>query len=326
MKNIFIAILLYQTVLHGQILFTGVDKLTGTVKAYYLIEETGQIIELSSGNSYLPRWLNDEFIVLNIGNSIFKVDKFGNNKIYFFDGFMPVVSRSGKYIAAYSKEGIIIADSTGKILSKVEVDYWHKVTLMFSYDEKHIFYYDKTRNACFLFDWGNQTNRFLASHLYHPTYSPDGEFLLVNIGKVDSNFRVAIVPKNWQEGKPLNYITSPYENSIVPIWSPSGRYIAYMILHTQHPLENSDFIPASIILYDRTTKSKFVIAENAGFTEGAYPQFSFNGDEKYLYYTSILENGNGTISRIDLSKNFEKMDLINDKFLDARLPISFSKP
>ncbi|NPV11768.1 MAG: hypothetical protein HPY57_08270 [Ignavibacteria bacterium] len=305
--------------LFAQIVFTGYDRLNESVKAFYLNLENEQLTELSYANSYLPRCLNGNQIVLNIGNSIFKVDKFRERQDYFFEGYMPVVSRSGKFVAAYSQKGIIVADSTGKVLSTLEVDYWSKVTPIFSYDEKSIFYYDKKREATFRFDLEKQTNTLFAHNLIHPVYSPDGGKLLLNIGKTDSNFRIGIVQSDWSENLPINYITSVYENAIVPIWSPSGRYIAYMTLLTNKKIENSDLIPANIILYDTRNGSKQIITDDAGFTEGAYPQFSFSPDEKYFFYTSIRDNGTGTIVQFDLS-NFSKKILITDPELDARIP------
>lgn len=314
-------IVLNNSLIFAQILFTGVDKSTGNVRAYHLIPESEQIIELSYGNSYLPRWLNENFIVLNIGNSIFKVDKFGENKTYFFEGYMPVVSRSGKYVSAYSKNGITLSDSTGKLISKIEVDCWTKVTPIFSYDEKSIFYYDHTRNACFEFNFDKQTNYLIGHFVFHPLHSPDGTKLLLNIGKTDSNFKVAIANINWKENEPLTYLTSDYENSVVPIWSPSGRYIVYMRLLTDKAIDNSDLIPANIILYDTHTHTKKILAEDAGFTEGVFPQFSFSKDERFFYYTSIRKNGTGTITEIDLTNN-QKRILITDNTIDARIPIS----
>jgi len=146
-----------------------------------------------------------------------------------------------------------------------------------------------------------------------------------NTGKVDSNFRVGIVDTNWNENQPVNYITPIYENSIVPIWSPSGRFIVYMTLLSKNSIQNSDFIPARIVLYDTKSKTKQIISEDAGFTEGAYPQFSFSKDERYFYYTAIRENGTGTIIQVDLNSNFEKRILINDSNLDARLPLYCDK-
>lgn len=325
MIRIFSIVLILLSNLFGQIVFTAVDKLTQSVKAFYLDIKNEQISELSFGNSYLPRWLNEEFIVLNIGNSIFKVDRYRQRQIYFFDGYMPVISRSGRYIAAYSQNGITVADSTGKILRVIEVDYWSKVTPIFSFDEKSIFYYDKKREATFQFNWEKQTNQLFAHHVFHPLHSPDGDKLLINIGKIDSNFRVGIVNSDWGENQPINFITSNYENSVVPIWSPSGKYIAYMILVSKSTYPNSDLIPAKIVFFDLKTKIKQIIAEDAGFTEGIYPQFSFSNDEKYFYYTGIRENGTGTIVQVDLQSDFSKKILLNDSEIDSRIPLCIDK-
>ncbi|MCX8056321.1 MAG: hypothetical protein N3F03_01770 [Ignavibacteria bacterium] len=324
MKKLFFVLLIISN-LRGQIVFTGVDRLTQTVKAFHLNIENEQLLELSYSNSYLPRWLNENYIVMNIGNSIFKVDKFREKQFYFFDGYMPVVSKSGKYVAAYSKDGITIADSSGKILKVLEVDCWSKVTPIFSFDEKSIFYYDKKREACFKFNWEEQTNHIFAHYVFHPIFSPDGSKILINVGKVDSNFRIGIVNAEWKENQPINYITSSYENSIVPIWSPTGRYVAYLSLLSKSTYPNSDFIPARIVLYDTQTRTKHILTEDAGFTEGAYPQFSFSKDERFFYYTAIRENGTGTIGQLDLQNNLEKKFLINDPNIDARLPLYLDK-
>ncbi len=190
---------------------------------------------------------------------------------------------------------------------------------------KAFFYYDKKREATFRFNWEEQRNHLFGHYIFHPVYSPDGSKILINVGKVDSNFRVGIVNPDWNENQPINYITSSYENSIVPIWSPSGQFIAYMTLLTKSTIPNSDFIPARIVLYNTKTKTKEIISEDAGFTEGAYPQFSFSKDERYFYYTAVRENGAGTIVQVDLLKNLEKKILINDPDIDARLPISLDK-
>ncbi len=324
MKKFFLLSIFIFSNLFAQIVFTGYDRLNETVKAFYLNLENEQLIELSYANSYLPRWLNDNYIVVNIGNSIFKVDKFRQKQNYFFEGFMPVVSRSGRYVAAYSQKGIVVSDSTGKVLSILEVDYWSKVTPIFSFDEKSIFYYDKKREATYQFNWEKQTNNLFAHNVIHPLPSPDGKKILLNVGKIDSNFRVGLVSSDWKENEPINFITSIYENAIVPIWSPTGRYIAYMTLLTNKKVENTDLIPANIILYDTKNGLKQVITDDAGFTEGAFPQFSFSKDEKYFFYTSIRENGTGTIVQFDLS-NFSKKILVADPDLDARIPVYSDK-
>lgn len=326
MKKVFLILFFIYTQIFGQLVFTGFDKLSNVVKAYHLNLQTGQINELSFANSYLPRWIDDTFIVLNIGNSIFKVDYLGESKKYFFDGFMPVVSRTGRLIAAYSKDGIIIGDSSGKKITVAEVNYWNKITPIFSFDERFIFYYDKERNATYKFDISKQTNEIFAHNIFHPLSSPDGKKLLINIGKVDSNFRVGVVSSVWKENQPIDYITSQYENSIIPIWSPSGRYIAYMTLLANQPLENSDLIPANIIFYDTQTGTKTIVADDAGFTEGAFPQFSFSQDEKYFYYTKINDNGNGNIVEIDFSNPSNRKILIHDQNIDARIPLYANKP
>jgi len=321
MRKILFILVFWGSIGWGQILYTGLNKFSGIVRAYHLIQENEQIIELSYGNSYLPRWLNENFIVLNIGNSIFKVDKYGESKTYFFEGYMPVVSRSGKFIAAYTEGGITVADSSGRIISKIEVECWKKVTPLFSYDEKSIYYYDNVRNGCFKFDFEKQTNTLLGHFVFHPLYSPDGKKLIFNVGKTDSNFRVAIADIDWKENQQLHYITSEFENSIVPIWSPSGRYIAYMKLLIDKTLPESDLIPAIIVLYDNQTQTKTIVTEDAGFTEGVFPQFSFSKDERYIYYTCLRDDGTGTIAEIDLHRN-QKRILISDKSIDARVPIS----
>lgn len=326
MKKTFLILFFIYTQIFGQLVFTGFDKLSNVVKAYHLNLQTGQINELSFANSYLPRWIDETFIVLNIGNSIFKVDYLGESKKYFFDGFMPVVSRTGRLIAAYSKDGIIISDSSGKKITVAEVNYWSKITPTFSFDERYIFYYDKERDATYKFDISKQTNEIFAHHIFHPLPSPDGKKLLINVGKVDSNFRVGVVLSDWKETQFINYITSPFENSIVPIWSPSGRYIAYMTLLANKPIENSDLIPANIILYDTQTGTKTIIADDAGFTEGAFPQFSFSQDEKNFYYTKINDNGRGTIVELDFANPSNRKILIHDPNIDARIPLYANKP
>jgi len=320
MRFLFYSILLFFPIsLSAQILFTAIDHSENDIRACMLNDSTHEIIEISLNRSYLPTWIGDK-IVFNFGNHIWMSDKSTKDQRIIFEGLKPVVSKSNSLIAGYSKQGITIVDSSGKVLKKLEVNFWEKVTPTFSFDEESISYFDKDREACYLFNWKNETNRLFGKNIYHPVWSPDGMQILFNTGKMDANFRVAVVDSSWKEGTPVNYITSINENAVVPIWSPKQNYIAYMILHSKNSNVESDLISSNIILYDIKTKVKTIIAEDAGFTEGAYPQFCFDGEEKYLYYTSVNSLGNGALVKIELKNNFQKKILTHDKNLDCRLP------
>lgn len=321
MKNILLFIFFFTPgFLASQILFTAIDHSANDVRACLLDDSTHEIIEISFNNSYLPIWFGVK-IVFNYGNHIWISDKTTKDQRIIFEGLKPVVSRSNKYVAGYSKEGITIADSSGKVLKKIEVDYWEKITPTFSYDEKSISYFDKERESSFLFNWKNETNKLFGKNIYHPSWSPDGSKILFNFGKMDSNFRVAVVDSSWKEGIPMNFITNVNENSVLPIWSPKQNFIAYMTLNQINSKSESDLMNGTIILYDLKTKIKTILAEDAGFTEGAYPQFCFDQSEKYFYYTSINPLGNGAITRIDMQNNFQNEILTHDNNLDCRLPV-----
>lgn len=302
-----------------QVVFTAINHSLNDVRACFFDDSTNEIIELSSNNSYLPVWFDDK-IIFNFGNHVWLTDKTGNEQRILFEGVKPVVSKKNKFIAAYTRDGIVVADSQFKILKTIEVNYWDKITPTFSFDECSVSYYDKERESTFLFNWFNETNKQFGKMIYHPTWSPDGKKILLNTGKIDEDFRVGIVDSSWKEGDPISFITSKNENCILPIWSPRQNYIAYMILKSNKTLPNSDFIPGSIILYNISTRVKTVIAEDAGFTEGAYPQFCFDREEKFFYYTAINDLGYGIIARINLKDNYEKKNLTNDINLDCRLP------
>jgi Tol biopolymer transport system component len=319
MRNVLLFVFFVPGFLTAQILFTAIDHSSNDVRACLLDDSTNEIIEVSFNNSYLPVWLGDK-IVFNYGNHIWISDKSTKNQRIIFEGFKPVISKSNTFIAGYTKDGITIADSSGKVLKKIDVNYWERITPTFSHDEESISYFDKERESCFLFNWKNETNRLFGKNVYHPSWSPDGSKILFNFGKIDSNFRVAVVDSSWKEGLPMNFITGINENALLPIWSPKQNFISYMILTPTSSKPESDLIGGNIILFDLKTKIKTIMAEDAGFTEGAYPQFCFDEDEKYFYYTSINSLGNGAISKIDLLNNFQKEILTHDNNLDCRLP------
>ncbi|MCX8011446.1 MAG: hypothetical protein N3A61_09860, partial [Ignavibacteria bacterium] len=296
-----------------------IDHSISDVRACLYDSSTKEVTEISSNNSFLPNWLGDD-IIFNFGNHIWKTDVSISSQKIFFEGFKPIVSKRNKFIAAYTRKGIIIADSLGSVIKEIEVNYWSKITPTFAFDESIISYFDPERQACYLFDWKKEINKLFGSSIYHPTWSSSGDKILFNYGKIDENFRICLVDSSWKEGDEYNFITPTDENAIVPIWSPFENVIAFMVIDVESRSDSSDLIPGKIYFYNTKTESRKLIAEDAGFTEGDFPQFCFDNAGNYFYYTAINKKGNGTIVQLDLKNNFQKTYITTNQDIDYRLP------
>lgn len=318
MRVVFVIILFMNFNSFSQVVFTAVDSDNNDVRACYYDEEKDEVIILSSNNSYLPNWLGN-YIIYNFGNHIWRTNTTTFEEEILIEGLNAVVSPSQKYFAVRVKDGVAIADSSGKLIKKIEVDAWNKVNVTFSYNDVYFTYYDKLKETCNLFDWKNETIKKLGSNIYHPQWNKKGNKILINIGKLEENFRVGIIDTNYVDGDKINYITNYNQNAIIPIWSPNENYIAYFLLDDENKNDLTDLHSGSIFIYKVFDGSRILVDTEAGYTEGAYPQFCFDNDEKYFYYNRVNEFGKGEIFRYNLSDGSKKKLTKNEK-IDYRIP------
>lgn len=299
-----------------KILFTAIDYSTGEVRATICDESGNNRHDLAFNKTYLPVWFGEK-ILLNSDNFIWQCDTTGENLTQLFLGYRASVSNNIKMTAFYTETGINIADEKGKIIKQIFVNTLNDAAITWSRNDDKISYFDPEKHKCFLFNLSNDSIEVFGDSIFHPLWNPKAELVLFN--KAVSDGRYDIVVKD-ERTNTLITINQKNENAVVPIWSNNGKKIAYLAFRDNATeSENSDLYPCRLIIYDINQKKSVVAADDAGFTDKAFPQMCFDENDEYIYYTKINDIGLGSLARVNL-KNFVEETISKNSYIDERFP------
>jgi len=305
----------------GNILFTYVDYKNGEVRAAICDQSGNNRNDLGFNKTYLPVWFNGK-IILNSLNYIWICERNGANFTKIREGFRASSSLSNKYFAFYTQEGIAIFDSSFKLRKELSLNVWTDVSVTWLKNDSVISFFDSEKESTVLFNIENDSLYIFGKDIYHPIWNPKSGDIIYN--KILSNGNFAIYKSlDDMPGENDSLLTLQTENAIVPVWSNNYDKIAYMrIKEDSLQTIESDMLSAEIILYDLCLNKYSLISEDAGYTDQAYPQFSFDENDEYIYYTALTENGSGIIKKINI--NTLKAEIITkDLQIDERIPLYF---
>lgn len=299
-----------------KILFTAIDYSNGDVRATICDENGGNRHDLGFNKTYLPIWFKDK-ILLNSDNFIWQCDTTGENLTQLFLGYKASVSNNQKMVAFYSPDGINIADEKGKVVKQIIVNTFTDVSITWSKNDDKISYFDPEKQKCFLFNLENDSIEVFGDSIFHPLWKAGYEHVLYNKASTDGNYKVIIKNELTNISKVINQMS---ENAVVPIWSNDGNKIAYLSFKQQiEESVSNDLYSCSLVLYDLLSHKHILIADDAGFTDKAFPQMCFDENDEFIYYTKINELGLGSIARVNL-KSFTKETISKDAYIDERFP------
>lgn len=300
-----------------KILYTYVDYKLGEVRAALLTTENNERLDLGFNKTYLPAWLGDK-ILFNGQNYIWLCNDDGSDLQKIGDGYRVSVSQKKNLFAFYSKNGISIYDSSLTFIKEIEVEAWSDVSITWIHNDSAFTYYNLQKQMCYLYFIYKDSVAQFGSHIYHPLQY--GSELLFNKMEEDGIFAVY----NLKSGEPLERakrISGEDEMAVVPMWMNSSKKICYLrVMPDSLQKIQSDMFRCELILYDTEKSSRIILASDASFTDQAFPQFSFSQNDEHIFYTAIVENGNGIIKKINL-QSFETEELTKDFYLDERFPI-----
>ena len=300
-----------------KIVFTSVDASNDEVRAQVFNENGNNRIDLGFSKTYLPVWFGDK-ILYNSDTYIWECDTTGENLKQREDGFRISVSHDQTKYAFYNNDGIGIADTSGKIINQVMVEAWPNVTITWSLDDSKISYYDIEKEKCFLFDLKNDSLITFGEWIYHPLWHKNQNKILYNKAAGEEEFDVVI--QDSMDFSTAAIINKPGEMAVVPVWSDLGDKIAYLVIKKDSAVQvDSDMLPSFLMLYNLNTKEHTMLADDAGFTDEAFPQISFDARDENIYYTAINENGLGEIKKINLLTR-EEFTLSDNPSIDDRFP------
>lgn len=320
--KLFLFLLFYHLIFpQSKILFTSVDYRNNDIRAAICDDLGNNKIDLGFNNTFLPVWFGND-ILFNSNNLIWKCDFNGDSLIKLIDGFRISVSNNENMFAFYNNNGIGVANEKGKIFKQIYVDAWNDVTLTWSKGDSLISFFRLEDMKCFLFNIINESVIFFGDSVFHPLWNKQNEMIVYNKMRPDETFLIYIKDEinTYNEDRLISTIG---EMSIVPIWSNSGNKIAYLTLASnedQPPIEFTDMLIGTLKIYDIKSRRTQVITEDAAYTDQAFPQFSFSHDDVFIYYTTINNNGNGSIIRIN-TLTLEKEIISKDENIDERFPL-----
>lgn len=319
----FLIFILFPFILTAQtkILFTSVDYRNDDVRAAIYNFTENNRIELGFNRTFLPVWFGNN-ILFNSNNLIWKCNSEGENLEKVSEGFRISVSHNEEMFAFYNKDGIGVSDKNGKIFKQIYVDAWNEVTLTWSNGDSLISFFRLDDMKCFLFNIKNESFVFFGDSVFHPVWNKKNNMILYNKMRPDNTFLIYIKDElnTFNEDRLISKVG---EMSIIPVWSNSGTKIAYITIANdddQYSLEFTDMLKGSIKIYDLNTRRTEVITENAAYTDQAYPQFLFDENDEFIYFTTINEYGNGSLARINI-KSLQTEIISKDKNIDERFPL-----
>lgn len=318
----FICLILYFSVQisgQGNILFTYVDYKNGEVRAAVCDEFGENRVDLGFNKTYLPVWFNGK-IILNSLNFIWSCEVSGENLTKIREGFRASGSVSNKYFAFYTQEGIAIYDTVYKLKKELSLNVWTDVSITWLNNDSIISFYDTEKESTIFFNIEKDSLFTYGKDIFHPIWNSQTGEIIYN--KVLDNGNFAIFLSHFDiPGNNDSLLTLESENALVPVWSNNYDKIAYMrIKEDSLQVIESDMMLADIIIYDLRTRKYYLLAQDAGYTDQAYPQFSFDKTDENLFYTALSQRGSGIIKKINI-ETLQTDIITKDLQIDERIPL-----
>ncbi len=304
---------------YGQtkIVYTAVDYINNEVRAAICNADGLNKYDLGFNRTYLPVWFGDN-ILFNSDTYIWQCDSTGENLKQLSPGYRVSVSHDQTKYAFYSSPGISIADTSHKIIKEILIDPWEDVSITWSKDDSKISYFNNSTKKLFLFDLATDSVMMFGNFVFHPLWNPSDNSILYNQKNENELFDVFTIDSLDSPDKKM--INKPGEMAVVPVWSNDGEKIAYLSIHSEKDDSvQSDMLKSDLVLFDKKTGEKKILATDAGFTDQAFPQVTFDENDKYIYYTSITEYGTGALARVYLTTG-ETEIISKDPKIDDRFP------
>ncbi|MBZ0200357.1 MAG: hypothetical protein K8H86_10850, partial [Ignavibacteriaceae bacterium] len=265
-----------------KIIYTAVDYVNNEVRAAICDADGSNKYDLGFNRTYLPVWFGDN-ILFNSDTYIWQCDSTGENLKQLSPGYRVSVSHNQKKYAFYSSPGISIADTSHKVIKEILIDPWEDVSITWSKDDSKISYFNNSTKKLFLFDLATDSVMTFGDFAFHPLWNPTDNSILFNQKNEKELFDVFTIDSLDSPDKKM--ISTPGEMAVVPVWSNDGQKIAYLSIHSaEDDSAVSDMLKSDIILYDKLTGEKKILADNAGFTDQAFPQVTFDANDEYIYY------------------------------------------
>jgi hypothetical protein len=306
------------SICQSKILYTYIDNSQNEVRAAMVDEDGTNNIDLGFNKTFLPTWMNEK-IILSSQNFIWMSDTNGYDMKKIGLGYRASVSYKEDKLAFYNKDGIIIYDSIGKFLKQIEIEPWFDVSITWLANDSCISYYELKNQACKIFNLCTDSIWVFGDYIYHPVWCPKNNWILFNKQLEDGIFAVFYTDKFTNDESSIQ-VSKNGEMCVVPIWSNDGEKIAYLRIKPDS-LQNieTDMFISDLIMYDVKSDKQTVLTNNAGFTDQAFPQICFDDTDENIYFTSLNENGTGSLSKINLNTMQATLISIN-KDRDERLP------
>ena len=303
----------------NKLLFTYVDYKNGEVRAAISDDDGSNKIDIGFNRTYLPVWLGNK-IIYNSANLIWLCDSNGDDLTKIAPGFRASASKDQSLFAFYNHDGIAVCDSSGKLFKQISVDPWTEITITWMKNDSVISFYDIEKQTCYLFNLYSDSIYIFGKNIYHPIEQNNGDKILYNKQLENGAYAVFIIGSLISSDDDYR-LTLPGEMSVVPLWSNDGNKIAFLRIKPDSlQTIQSDMFLADLILYDITIEKFFLLANDAGFTDQAYPQVTFDENDEFIYYTAIHKNGNGYIRKVDISTS-NIITITKDFRTDERLPL-----
>jgi len=301
-----------------KLIFTYIDHINGELRAALYDNNTNERLDLGFNNTFLPIWYGNR-ILLNSQSFIWISDASAKDYTKVCVGFKAAASNLTNKFAVYTPMGISIYDSNLNVQKKIDVDYSDNVSLTWLFNDSVISFFDADKESTVFYYLDRDSVSVFGQGVYHPVWNPKTNEILYN-KKNESGFGVFLTT----ERKVSDFdrmISFGDEYSIVPIWSNKFDKIAYFrIKEDSLQIYKSDLILADIILYDFLKDKYYLIADDAGYTDQAYPQFTFDINDENIFYTAISEYSLGMICKVNISTQ-QKIILTKDLKIDERLPL-----
>lgn len=299
-----------------KILYTYVDYRLSEVRAAILNTASNERLDLGFNKTYLPAWIGNK-ILFNGQNYIWSCNSDGSALTKVGDGYRVSVSQKENLFAFYSQNGISIYDSSLNFVKEIEVEAWTDVSITWLKNDLAVSFYDLQKQICYLYFIFKDSVTQFGEYVYHPIQR--GSQILFN--RLEEKIYSVFLMNENESPKNAKLISNGFDNSVVPIFSPDGKNISYLkMLPDSLQYIQSDMLRCELILCDIEKSETKILANDAAFTDQAFPQFTFGKNGKEIFYTAINESGLGVLKKINLNNNAAEL-LTLDPALDERFPV-----